>query len=974
MIETPLRVLLIEDDQDDYLLVRDYLGGTDDTTPRLEWAATYEAGRAALARREHDIALIDYQLGAHSGLDLLRAADGTSDLPPTILLTATSDAAIDAAAQTAGAFDSLIKGQLNALTLERSIRYTLDQSRQRVALAKSQQFLQATLDTLSAHIAVLDERGVIIAVNAAWRRFGAENASSDARYGVGLDYLAVCDAGAEDPDAAAVAAGIRALLAGHEEPFEREYPCHGPTERRWFAVRATRFAADGPARVIVAHENVSACKVAEERTRTQTQLLDQVEAAVIATDPAGIVTYWNAHATTLYGWTPAEALGQPIHDLTVGPADPAVTAAIWTQLRAGQSWAGEFMARNQSGTTFPAHGTDAPFQDADGHLAGIVGVSVDISERKRADDALRASERDFRGLLEQAADAIFIFAPDGHFLTVNARACALTGYERAELLACAVADIMPPEEADAISARVAELAAGPRTRERLVRRKDGTLIPSEVSAALLDDGRVQIIIRDNTARKAAEQALIVSEGRYRLLMEQASDGIVVMDTAGQFLEASAQMCAMLGYTHEELLRLSSSAVIAPADLAGRPLVVPAPGAERVVFERLVRRKDGTTLPVEASVKRLPDGRVQSIVRDITERQAAAVALHAQHTFTAAIADSLGEGVYAVDTAGRLTFLNPAAERLLGWSQAELLGQDMHATIHSHHEDGSPFPQEDCPLLGVLHTGIPYRAEEDHFVRRDGTTFPVTYTSAPICSADEVTGAVLAFQDITARKVAEAELREREEQFRYLFARNPHPMWVYDSVTLAFLEVNEAAITHYGYTRDEFLAMTLVDIRPLDQIEQLRALCPGARADGSVPGTWQHRTKDGRTIAVEIAVRALEYGGRLARLAVVQDVTARAAVEDALRASEARFRALVQQLGDVIAIADAQGIMRYASPAIEATLGYTPAAFVGISRYSYVHPDDHAAVGATFARALAEPGVPVAVTYRAHHRDGSWRWI
>ena len=989
MSKVPLRILLVEDNEDDYLLVRDYLSTPGDAPLALEWAATYEAGRTALARREHDIALIDYHLGAHNGLDLLRGAGAAGDLPPTIVLTGVGDSAIDAAAQAAGASDYLVKGQLDAATLERTIRYTLEQARQRVALADDRGFLQATLDALSAHLAVLDERGVVVAVNAAWRRFAAQNDFPDEGYGLGVDYLAVCDAGARASadGAAAVGAAIRDLLAGRRASFEWEYPCHGPNERRWFTIRIARFAGEGPTRIVVAHEDVSARHRAEERNRFQAQLLDQVPAAVIATDPAGVVTHWNAHATALYGWTPAEALGLPIGALTVGPTDAETGRAIIERVVAGEVWAGEFPVRRKDGTSFPAYVTDSAIRDEQGQPAGIVGVSVDISERKRVEDALRASERDFRELLEQAADAILILAPDGRFLTVNAQACALTGYGREELLAGGIADIMPPEEAGAVAGRLRELDDGRRTRERLIRRKDGTLLPAEVSSARLDDGRVQIIVRDIAARKAAETALVASEGRYRMLVEQASDGIVVMDMAGRFLEVNAQACAMLGYAREELLRLSSPDVIMAADLAERPLVVPEPDAERRVFERQVRRRDGTTFPVEASVKRLPDGRTQAILRDITERRAAAAALHAQHTFTAAIAGSLGEGVCAVDTAGRLTFLNPTAERLLGWAQAELLGRDMRAIIYGQCADESPSSSSGRPLLDVLHTGVPYRADEDHFIRQDGTPFPVTYTAAPILTDGAVTGAVLAFQDITARKTAEAELRGVLTHARCLLWRAeivelPGGVAPFGPERFAWslYIADEAAAQHVlpldvppggEYGAAWHLSRHAKDFARSDatSARALREGAPGYRQE------FRCRNRHGtqQWLAEEVTLEIVGPG-RWHAVGICVDITARKVAEAELRANEARFRALVQQLGDVIAIADAQGILRYASPAIETILGYTPEAFVGTSMYPYVHPDDRAAVTATFERALANPGLPVEAIYRARHRDGSWRWF
>ena len=739
MSEAPLRILLVEDDEDDYLLVRDYLDGVDGATSALEWATTYEAGLAALARREHDVALIDYRLGAHNGLDLLHAAAAAGDLPPAIVLSGAGDPAVDAAAQTAGAFDFLVKGQLDAPMLERSIRYTLDQSRQRAALTEAQQFLQATLDALSAHIAVLDERGMVVAANAAWRRFASENDFPDGGYGLGMDYLAVCDAGARAgaDGAAEIGAAIRDILAGRGTTFVREDPCHGPRERRWFASRLSRFPGAGPLRLVIAHENVTARRLAEEQTRFQAQLLDQVPAAVIATDPAGVVTHWNAHATALYGWTPEETLGRSAAMLTIGPADAALGRALIARVMAGEVWAGEFPVRRKDGTSFPAYVTDSAIRDARGRLAGIVGVSVDLSARKRAEEALQASE-----------------------------------------------------------------------------------------------------------------------ARYRMLLEQASDGIFVMDPNARFVEANAQACAMLGYARAELLALSSPDVIDPADLTTRPLVFPQPGLRPTVFERQLRRRDGTTFPAEASIRRLPDGGTQAILRDITARKAAEVELR------------------EVLTHARCLLWRAAITARPGAEQAP----DSEQFFWSLHVADEAAAQHVLPL--AVPSGGDYAVawhqsrHADDFARSDATS---------------------------ARALREGAPGYRQE-FR---CRNRHgeEQWLVEEVTLEVVG----------------------------------------------PGRWR---------AVGICV----------------DITARKVADAELRANEARFRALVQQLDDVIAITDAQGILRYASPAIEPTLGYTPETFVGTSIFPYLHPDDHARVTATFEQTLANPGIPMTVTYRARHRDGSWRWF
>ena len=144
-------------------------------------------------------------------------------------------------------------------------------------------------------------------------------------------------------------------------------------------------------------------------------------------------------------------------------------------------------------------------------------------------------------------------------------------------------------------------------------------------------------------------------------------------------------------------------------------------------------------------------------------------------------------------------------------------------------------------------------------------------------------------DITERtRVAEA-LGQSEASFRLLFADHPQPMWVYDLETLHFLEVNEAAVAHYGYSRDEFLHMRITDIRPPEDVPRLLENLAGSRPDLQRSDQWRHRRRDGRIIDVEITSHTLEFTGRRAALVVAADITERRQGEEALRASEAQLR-------------------------------------------------------------------------------------
>ena len=158
-------------------------------------------------------------------------------------------------------------------------------------LRESQRLLQSTLDALSAHIAILDEAGIIIAVNAVWKNFAEANDFMGRASGVGLNYLAVCESATGECAAEAqdVAAGIRAVMANHQPGFHLEYPCHSPTEQRWFEVRATRFAGGGLPRIVVAHENITdRVKAEHDRKKIEVHLRQAQKLESIGQLAAGV--------------------------------------------------------------------------------------------------------------------------------------------------------------------------------------------------------------------------------------------------------------------------------------------------------------------------------------------------------------------------------------------------------------------------------------------------------------------------------------------------------------------------------------------------------------------------------------------------------------------------------------------------------------------------------------------------------------
>jgi PAS domain S-box-containing protein len=176
-------------------------------------------------------------------------------------------------------------------------------------------------------------------------------------------------------------------------------------------------------------------------------------------------------------------------------------------------------------------------------------------------------------------------------------------------------------------------------------------------------------------------------------------------------------------------------------------------------------------------------------------------------------ESIGDAVIAVDRSGAVTFMNRVAAELTGWRSEEALRQPL-AQVFAIINEKTRKPA-DNPVERVIRDGhVIALANHTTLISRDGREIPIEDSAAPITSADgKMLGVVMVFHDVTEKRRAETALSESETQYRLLFAENPNPMFVFDEETLRFLAVNDAAVRHYGWPREEFLAMTVLEIRP-----------------------------------------------------------------------------------------------------------------------------------------------------------------
>jgi PAS domain S-box-containing protein len=304
--------------------------------------------------------------------------------------------------------------------------------------------------------------------------------------------------------------------------------------------------------------DITGHKNTEEQIRFQARLLDAVGQAIIATDPQGRIIYWNRAAEQLYGWPKEEVMGRPIVEVT--PSEQMLERAeeIMSELRAGRSWSGEFVVQRKDDSTFPAMVTDTPVHDEQGNLAGIIGVSTDITEIKKMEE-LRRSEERFRLLAENAQDLIYRYhlKPTPGFEYVSPSATSIIGYTPEEYYADPELHfkIVHPDDRHLIEEAL-------RSPESLITirwlRKDGGVIWIEQRSKAIYDGAgelvaIECIARDITERKRVEEALRTTQEFLGGILDNAPLPIYGVSEEGQIRLANRFFADFVGMPQEKVI-------------------------------------------------------------------------------------------------------------------------------------------------------------------------------------------------------------------------------------------------------------------------------------------------------------------------------------------------------------------------------------------------------------------------------------
>ncbi|MEO8327633.1 MAG: PAS domain-containing protein, partial [Nitrospirota bacterium] len=193
----------------------------------------------------------------------------------------------------------------------------------------------------------------------------------------------------------------------------------------------------------------------------------------------------------------------------------------------------------------------------------------------------------------------------------------------------------------------------------------------------------------------------------------------------------------------------------------------------------------------------------AVTHDITKRKKSEEQAKQLSRQNELILSSAGDGIYGLDLKGRTTFVNPAGAKMLGYEPQELIGSFMHETVHHSMRDGSPYPSEACPIYAVYSDGVIRQMQDEVLWRKDGTSFPVEYTSTPIWRDGNLAGAVVTFRDITERKQSEGAFNKSRQDFLTLVDSLEGIVWECEFPSYRFTFVSQEAERLLGYSIDEW---------------------------------------------------------------------------------------------------------------------------------------------------------------------------
>lgn len=591
-------------------------------------------------------------------------------------------------------------------------------------------------------------------------------------------------------------------------------------------------------------------------------------------------------------------------------------------------------------------------------------------------------------MLMSAPIGIFTSIPAGRFVYVNRAFARMIGYES------------PREMIESISDIKTQIFANPEERENIIRwldenderlnnecclvRRDGSQFWASYNIRAVRDGKGNIIhyegfVFDVTEQRMEKESLLKTQ----FTVDMAPESILWFDEEGKVVYANNAACTSMGYTREELLEMKAFDIdpdFPPEDFERIKEEIRRAGGMKIELRH--RRKDGRIFPVEVSIKDFKFGdryMAVSFDRDISERKRVEESLRASEARMLAITESAQDAILMINPEGIISFWNPAAERILGYSRGEAIGQNLQMFLtpqngHSLHKEA---------FAGFLKTGQGAAAGKTFELearRKDGLEISIELSMSTLQLSDGW-HSVGIIRDITERKRSEDALRESEEKFRILSDSTPSAVMLYQDDR--FFYANKAAEIITGYSVNELLGMNFWEfIHPDYQaVAKERGRMRQQGKETITSYELKIVTKDGKENWGYLSGATTMIGGRPAGIVSVVDITDRKRAEKALRESELKYRFLTESMTDIVWTSDLNLKITYTSPSTMKVLGFTPEERRLLKAEETMTKASYEAAMDLLARELelerdktADPDRFLLIRTEYYHKDGYTVWM